>query len=42
MNLIDMIDSQSLRSDIVEFSPGDIVRVYVRVVEGNRSRSQLF
>lgn len=42
MNLIDMIDSQSLRSDIVEFSPGDIVRVYVRVVEGNRSRSQVF
>ena len=42
MNPTDLIDFQSLRSDVPEFSPGDTVRVHVRVVEGNRSRTQVF
>ncbi len=42
MNPTDLIDAQSLRDDIPEFQPGDTVRVHVRVVEGNRARTQVF
>jgi large subunit ribosomal protein L19 len=31
-----------LRADIPDFRPGDTVKVHVRVVEGNRSRIQVF
>jgi large subunit ribosomal protein L19 len=40
--LIDDLDKASLRDDIPDFRPGDTVKVHVRVVEGNRSRVQLF
>lgn len=40
--LIKAIDQAALRSDIPEFRPGDSVRVHVRVVEGSRSRVQVF
>lgn len=40
--LIDAVDAQSLRADIPEFRPGDSVKVHVLVVEGNRSRVQVF
>jgi large subunit ribosomal protein L19 len=40
--LIDALDQASLRDDIPNFRPGDTVKVHVRVVEGNRSRVQLF
>lgn len=36
------ITQASLRSDIPDFRPGDSVRVHVKVVEGNRSRIQVF
>ena len=42
MNPTDVVDAQSLRDDVPKFSPGDTVRVHVRVVEGNRARTQLF
>ena len=42
MNPTDLVDEQSLRDDIPEFQPGDTIRVHVRVIEGNRSRTQLF
>ncbi len=42
MNPTDLVDAQSLRDDIPEFQPGDTVRVHVKVVEGNRSRTQVF
>ncbi len=42
MNPTDLVDAQSLRDDIPEFQPGDTVHVHVRVVEGNRARTQLF
>lgn len=42
MNTIEEIEAAQLRDDIPEFSPGDTVRVHVRVVEGNRERVQLF
>ncbi|MCP3853390.1 MAG: 50S ribosomal protein L19 [Actinomycetia bacterium] len=42
MNPTDLIDARSLRDDIPEFDPGDTLKVHVRVVEGNRERTQLF
>jgi large subunit ribosomal protein L19 len=38
----DLIDRENLRDDVPDFSPGDTVRVHVRVVEGNRERVQAF
>ena len=40
--LIKAIDQAALRSDIPEVRPGDSVRVHVRVIEGSRSRVQVF
>src|SRR3954454_6953617 len=42
MNTLDALDADSLRNDIPEFRTGDTVKVRGRVVEGNRSRIQIF
>ena len=42
MNTLDALDAASLRDDIPTFRPGDTVKVHVRVVEGTRSRIQVF
>src|SRR5436309_11091701 len=42
MNPTDLVDRTSLRDDIPQFSPGDTLKVHVRVVEGNRERVQVF
>jgi large subunit ribosomal protein L19 len=42
MNTLDALDAQSIRTDVPDFRPGDTLKVYVRVVEGNRSRIQIF
>jgi large subunit ribosomal protein L19 len=42
MHPLDAIDQSSLRDDIPVFWPGDTVRVHVKVVEGSRSRIQVF
>ncbi len=42
MNTLDALDAASLRDDIPTYRPGDTVKVHVRVVEGNRSRIQVF
>jgi len=42
MNILDDLDSASLREGMPNFRPGDTVKVHVRVVEGNRSRIQVF
>ncbi|PHP52274.1 50S ribosomal protein L19 [Actinomyces ruminis] len=41
-NLIDAIDAASLRDDIPNFRAGDTLRVHVKVVEGSRTRVQVF
>lgn len=41
-HVLDVVDAASLRDDIPAFRPGDSVRVHVKVVEGNRSRVQVF
>ncbi|MDU7361077.1 MAG: 50S ribosomal protein L19 [Propionibacteriaceae bacterium] len=40
--IIKELDKQSLRDDVPEFRAGDSVKVHVKVVEGNRSRVQVF
>ncbi|MCX6419104.1 MAG: 50S ribosomal protein L19 [Actinobacteria bacterium] len=42
MNTLDSVDAASLRDDIPNFRPGDTVKVHVRVIEGTRSRIQIF
>jgi large subunit ribosomal protein L19 len=42
MQTLDSIDAASLRSDIPAFRPGDTVKVHVKVVEGTRTRVQVF
>ncbi|MHB8669753.1 MAG: 50S ribosomal protein L19 [Acidimicrobiales bacterium] len=42
MNPTDLVDRASLRDDIPAFSPGDTLKVHVRVVEGTRERVQVF
>ncbi len=38
----DLIDRDSLRTDVPAFRPGDTLKVHVRVVEGTRERVQVF
>ncbi|GAB3459265.1 50S ribosomal protein L19 [Kineococcus endophyticus] len=42
MNVLDSIDAAQLRSDIPEFRAGDTLKVHVKVIEGSRSRVQVF
>ena len=42
MNTLDALDAQSLRADLPDFRAGDTLKVHVRVVEGARSRIQVF
>ena len=40
--IIRSIEAKQIRSDMPQFSVGDTVRVWVKVVEGNRERLQAF
>ena len=42
MNILDQLDAKSLRSDVPDFRPGDTLNVHVNIVEGSRSRVQVF
>jgi large subunit ribosomal protein L19 len=42
MDTLDTLDAESLRSDVPDFRPGDTLKVHVRVIEGSRSRVQVF
>jgi large subunit ribosomal protein L19 len=42
MHILDAVDAASLRSDIPAFRAGDTVEVHVNIIEGNRSRVQVF
>jgi large subunit ribosomal protein L19 len=42
MQTLDFVDATSLRTDIPDFRAGDTLRVHVRVIEGTRSRVQVF
>lgn len=42
MNLIQSLEQEQVKKDIVKFGPGDTIRVHVKVVEGGRERIQVF
>lgn len=42
MNVLDAVDAVTLRKDLPNFRPGDELKVHVRVIEGNKSRIQVF
>ena len=42
MHTLDAIDAASLRDDVPAFRAGDTLKVHVKVVEGTRSRIQVF
>lgn len=42
MNILDAVDAASLRHDIPQFRAGDELKIHVRVIEGSKSRLQVF
>ena len=42
MHILDELDAASLKQDIPDFRAGDTVKVHVNIVEGSRSRIQVF
>ncbi|NLG23099.1 MAG: 50S ribosomal protein L19, partial [Actinomycetales bacterium] len=42
MHKLDDLDAASLRDDIPDFRAGDTIKVHVKVIEGTRSRVQIF
>lgn len=42
MKTLDIVDVASLRSDIPTFRAGDTLKVHVKVVEGSKTRVQVF
>lgn len=42
VNAIDLIESEYLKEDLPSFTPGDSVKVHVKIVEGGRERIQIF
>ena len=41
-NIVDSVAQGGLREDIPDFRAGDTLKVHVNIVEGNRSRIQVF
>ena len=41
-NLVDLIEKEGMRTDLPPIHVGDSVKVYVKVVEGNKERLQAF
>ena len=42
MNIIDTIEKEGMRTDLPEIEIGDQVKVFVKVIEGNRERLQSY
>jgi large subunit ribosomal protein L19 len=42
MDAIQLVEAAQLKKDRQGFQPGDLVRVHVRVVEGEKERTQVF
>jgi len=42
MNLLQCVQNSQLRTDLPAFRPGDTVRVYVKIKEGDKYRIQVF
>ena len=42
MHILDSVDKALLKTDVPEFRVGDTVKVHVNIIEGSRSRIQVF
>ena len=42
MDLLNVIEQDQMRTDLLVFKPGDTVRVHVKLIEGERRRIQVF
>lgn len=42
MNKIDTLEAQAMRSDLLDFSIGDTVKVHYKIIEGKTERVQVF
>jgi len=42
MSIMREITADQLKTDIPEFGPGDTLRIHVRVIEGEKERTQIF
>ncbi len=42
LDLVDKITKDQIRNDVPAFKPGDTLKVYVRIREGEKSRIQMF
>lgn len=42
MNLVDIIEKENIKKEVPDFNIGDTVRVYVKVVEGDKERLQAY
>jgi large subunit ribosomal protein L19 len=42
MNIIELLEKEQMRGDIPDFKSGDTVKVYVRIIEGQKQRIQAY
>ena len=42
MDVLEMLEKEQMRADIPDFKAGDTVKVYVKIVEGQKERIQAF
>ena len=42
MNKMDMVEKEQMRLDMPEFTPGDTIKVFFKIVEGEKERIQPF
>ena len=41
-NIVNEVTARQLKKDVPDFSSGDTVKVYVRIIENNKERIQVF
>ncbi len=42
MNIIELIEREQMRLDMPDFSPGDTVKVHVKIKDGDKQRIQMY
>jgi large subunit ribosomal protein L19 len=42
MNVIDVLNQEQRKENVPDFGPGDTVKVYSKVIEGGKERTQMF
>jgi large subunit ribosomal protein L19 len=42
MNVIETLEKEQMRADMPDFRPGDTIKVYARIKEGQKERIQVF